>query len=164
VTKPALSLALAVLLVAVPRLALGSGHGPVFGAATPTLGKGGWQLDQAWLGRLVDGARTDEQTLRTMISYGITEDLQISGSVPITLTTSRVMPRGRLTTMMSPANEVEAIASWRFHRRTAGPGARFESTVTGGMSVPLEDVTSDGMEAAPGLHLSAATGYASRAH
>jgi hypothetical protein len=28
--------------------AAASGHGPVFGAATPTLGRGGWSVDQAW--------------------------------------------------------------------------------------------------------------------
>ena len=48
----------AVLIAALPRFAAASGHGPVFGAATPTLGKGGWQIDQAWLGRLVDGRGT----------------------------------------------------------------------------------------------------------
>ncbi len=68
-----------------PRPAGASGHGPVFGGAPPTLGKGGWQLDQAWMGRLGRGRQDDEQMLRTMLSVGITEDLQISGSLPITL-------------------------------------------------------------------------------
>src|SRR4051812_48084664 len=48
-----------------------SGHGPVFGAATPTLGKGGWQFDQAWMARTTEEAV--EQTLRSMISFGVTE-------------------------------------------------------------------------------------------
>jgi hypothetical protein len=153
----------ALLVAGLPRVASASGHGPVFGAATPTLGKGGWQLDQAWLGRLVEGPSTDEQTLRTMISFGITEDLQISGSVPIVLDSTTVMPRGRITTMMSIAKEAEALASWRFHRRASAAG-RFESTVTGGFSVPLEEFTPDGMQTAPGVHVSMATGYASRTH
>jgi hypothetical protein len=153
----------ALLIAALPRLATASGHGPVFGAATPTLGKGGWQLDQAWLGRLVEGPQTDEQTLRTMISFGITEDLQISGSVPIVLDSTTLMPRGRVTAMMSIAKDAEALASWRFHRRASAAG-RFESTVTGGFSVPLEEFTPDGMQTAPGVHVSAATGYASRTH
>jgi hypothetical protein len=153
----------ALLIAGLPRLASASGHGPVFGAATPTLGKGGWQIDQAWLGRLVEGPQTDEQTLRTMISFGITEDLQISGSVPIVLENTVLMPRGRVTTMMSMAKEAEAIGAWRFHRRTSAAG-RFESTVTGGFSIPLEEFTPDGMQAAPGVHVSMATGYASRAH
>jgi hypothetical protein len=154
----------ALLIAGLPRFAAASGHGPVFGAATPTLGKGGWQLDQAWLGRLVEGPGTDEQTLRTMISFGITEDLQISGSVPIVLDSSPLMPRGRVTAMMSTAREAEAIGAWRFHRRASSAGARFESTVSGGFSVPLEEFTPDGMQAAPGVHVSIATGYASRVH
>ena len=136
----------------------------MFGASTPTLGKGGWQLDQAWLGRMVEGPHTDEQTLRTMISFGVTEDLQVSGSVPIVLDDSTLMPRGRMMAMMSPAKEIEAIASWRFHRRVSGAGTRFESTVSGGLGIPLEEFTPHGMYAAPSAHVSAATGYVSRSH
>ena len=84
-----------------PRFAAASGHGPVFGGAPPTLGKGGWQLDQAWMGRLGQGRSDDEQMLRTMLSLGITEDLQISASLPITLDSGIYMPRGRVMAMMS---------------------------------------------------------------
>ena len=149
-------------LAAVPALA--TGHGPVFGAATPTLGKGGWQLDQAWMARIVEGPRSDEQTLRTMIGYGITEDLQISGSLPIRLQGSIYMPRGRMTAMMSSAKEIEGLVSWRFHRRVIGAGARVESTLTGGVAAPLEQFSPDGMKAAPSAHISAASGFVSRAH
>src|SRR3954470_19337130 len=45
---------IAVALWATPVFA--SGHGPVFGAATPTLGKGGWQFDQAWMARTTEEA------------------------------------------------------------------------------------------------------------
>jgi hypothetical protein len=76
------------------RTALANGHGPVFGAATPTLGKGGWSFDQAWMGRTGEGSDNHEQLLRSMISFGITERLQISGSLPIALTSSRHMPGG----------------------------------------------------------------------
>ena len=66
-----------VLLLAVwgmmPDAVAASGHGPVFGAATPTLGKGGWSFDQAWMGRR-DRSGDDDQMLRTMVSFGITED------------------------------------------------------------------------------------------
>ena len=62
-----------IVLCAAPRVCAANGHGPVFGAATPTLGKGGWQLDQAWLIRTGDQPQMEEQTLRTMISFGITE-------------------------------------------------------------------------------------------
>lgn len=164
-TKKDLRLLIAALLIAgLPHHLLASGHGPVFAAATPTLGKGGWQIDQAWLGRLVEGPGTDEQTLRTMISYGITEDVQISGSFPITLERSSLMSRGRFMTMMTPMKEIEGIASWRFHRRATAAGARFESTVSGGAMLPLEEFAPDGMRTAPGVHVAAATGYASRTH
>ncbi len=122
-----------IVLCALPRLAVASGHGPLFGAATPTLGKGGWQLDQAWMARLGEGPGTEEQTLRTMVSFGITEDLQISASLPITLETSFFMPRGR---MMASAREFEAIAAWRVQRKATG-SARVESTVFLGGALPL---------------------------
>jgi hypothetical protein len=39
--------ALGAMLIGVGPAAA-SGHGPLFGAATPTLGRGGWSIDQAW--------------------------------------------------------------------------------------------------------------------
>jgi hypothetical protein len=153
----------AAVLAGLPGLAFASGHGPVFGAATPTLGRGGWQLDQAWMVRLGDGPDTEEQTLRTMVSFGITEDVQISASVPITLETSFFMPRGRMTAMMSSAQEFEAIGAWRFQRRAVG-SSRLESTVFLGGSIPLEEYSPDGMRNAPSMHISASSGYASRTH
>ena len=152
------------IMLAFAAPALASGHGPVFGAATPTLGKGGWQLDQAWFGRLGKGPLTEEQILRTMISVGITEDLQISASVPIVLESSIYMPSGRIMAMMSSAKELEALLSWRVHRRVTGAGTRFESTIAVGGAAPLERYTPDGMLAAASVHVSAATGYVSRAH
>jgi hypothetical protein len=144
--------------------AAGSGHGPVFGGATPTLGKGGWQLDQAWMARIGQGVRDDEQMLRTMISFGITEDLQVSGSLPITLDAGVFMPRGRVMAMMSSNQDVEGIVAWRFQRHTAGAGARLESTAFVGVAAPLQEFRPDGMRAAPSMHASIASGYASRTH
>src|SRR5918996_5183340 len=75
------------LMMSAGRLGYASGHGPVFGGATPTLGKGGWSFDQAWMGRR-DRTGDDDQMLRSMVGYGITEDLQITASVPIELTST----------------------------------------------------------------------------
>lgn len=155
--------ALLVIPLLGPRTAAASGHGPVFGLATPTLGRGGWQLDQAWLIRAGDEPGTEEQTLRTMISFGITEDLQVSGSLPITLVTPIYMPRGRFAASMSPSRELESSVAWRFHKRAMG-SSRFESTLVGGVTVPLEQRRGDGMHATPSVHISAVSGYASRAH
>jgi hypothetical protein len=155
---------LLMLIVAVPQGAFASGHGPVFGGATPTLGRGGWQLDQVWMGRLGDGFNDDEQMLRTMISVGLTEDIQISGSFPIPLQTPIYMPRGRPMALMSANQDAEGILAWRFQRRPLGPNARLESTVYGGMAIPLEEFRKDGMRATPSMYVAAATGYVSREH
>ena len=155
----------AMLLVgaSLPRAALASGHGPVFGAATPTLGKGGWSFDQVWMGRTGDAPDTTDQMLRSMISFGVTKDFQISASLPIGLTTSSHMPMGRMMAMMSGNEEFEALGGWRFHGRPVGEGGRFESTVYFGATVPLESERA-GIRTAPSAYTSIATGYASRAH
>ena len=158
------SLLLGLLLAAAPQHLAASGHGPVFGGAPPTLGKGTWQLDQAWMGRVGRGRSDDEQMLRTMLSVGITEDLQISGSLPITLNSGIYMPRGRVMAMMSSNQDAESIVGWRFQRRAVGAGARLESTMFVGATAPLQQYRADGMRAAPSMHLSAASGYASRTH
>ena len=158
-----LAAALLVIQLFRPAFAAASGHGPLFGLATPTLGRGGWQLDQAWLVRLGDQPGTEEQTLRTMISFGITEDLQVSGSLPINLITPIYMPRGRFAASMSPARELETSIAWRIHKRSAG-SSRFESTLGGGIALPLEQRRGDGMYAAPSIHMAIVSGYASRAH
>jgi len=152
------------LIAAFPHALSASGHGPVFGGATPTLGKGGWQLDQVWMGRLGDGQGDDEQMLRTMISVGLTKDIQLSGSLPIPLQTPIYMPRGRPMALMSSNQDVEGILAWRFHSRPAGANGRVESTVYGGIAVPLEEFRNDGMRAAPSVYVAGATGYASRGH
>ena len=138
-----------------------AGHGPVFGAATPTLGRGGRSLDQAWTLRSGDPAAS-EQMLKTMVSFVITEDLQLSGSVPIVMRTSD-LAMTRMMSMMSSARDVEGLLAYRFQRRTIGIGGRQESTAYIGGSVPL-DATRAGMRAAPSLYVGGATGYASRAH
>jgi len=143
-----------------PR-AIASGHGPVFGAATPTLGRGGWSLDQAWTVREGDdGSR--EQMLKTMVSFGITENLQVSGSVPLAMSAGD-LASARMMSMMSGAREFESLLGYRFQRRDIGIGGRQESTAYVGGTIPLES-TRSGMAAGPSLYVGAATGYASRAH
>jgi hypothetical protein len=138
-----------------------SGHGPVFGGATPTLGKGGWQFDQAWMGRSTD--EKTEQTLRSMISFGITERLQLSTSVPVPLTTGSQPPTGRMTASMSDAPNVEVTGGWRFQTRPVGHGARLESTVYAGASLPTVH-DRGGIRSSPATSVAIASGYASRVH
>jgi hypothetical protein len=153
-------MAISVLLWTIPASA--SGHGPVFGAATPTLGRGGWSFDQAWMGQAMQG-EGNSGLLRGMIGYGITERLQISGSVPIPLGSTTGIPLGRMTSMMSGNPDLEGIAAWRFHARPIGQGARFESTVFVGGTVPLQS-RRDGIATSPASYIALASGYASRSH
>jgi hypothetical protein len=154
-------IALTVAAVALSAPIHASGHGPVFGGATPTLGKGGWQFDQAWMGRTT--ADVTEQTLRSMISVGITPRVQVSASVPIPLVESARPPMGRMTATMADAPNVEVIGGWRFQTRPVGHGARIESTVYAGGSVATVGERG-GIKSSPAASLAAATGYASRIH
>jgi hypothetical protein len=145
-----------------PTSSFASGHGPVFGGATPTLGKGGWALDQAWMGHRMEDRQLD-QLLRTMLSTGITEDVQMSVSLPIPLGTPAHIPTGRMMAMMSGHRDLESLVGWRFHRRAIGTSGRFESTAYVGGTVPLQDSVA-GMATSPSASVAIATGYASRTH
>jgi hypothetical protein len=138
-----------------------SGHGPLFGAATPVLGRGGWSFDAALMGRSTEDAIA--QTLRALISFGVTENLQLSASLPLELGTHPPMPNSRMMAMMSHGNDVEVLAGWRFHTQPVGIGGRFESTIFVGWTHPL-DSGSNIHKMTPSFSVTAATGYASRAH
>ena len=148
-----------VLLVSAPARA--SGHGPVFGAATPTLGRGGWSVDQAWTIRAGDEEQR-QQMLRTMVSFGVTENLQLSASLPLVMSDGNVS-QARMMSLMSSDRELEGLIGYRFQRRTIGIGGRQETTVYVGGTAPLES-RRNGVGAGPSLQIGAATGYASRAH
>jgi hypothetical protein len=152
---------LAVVLCAAPQATFASGHGPVFGGTTPTLGKGGWSLDTAWTLRAGE-TENREQMLKSMISFGVTENLQLSASLPIA-TTSSTLAGARMMSLMSNERELEVLAGYRFQRRVVGIGGRQESTVYVGGTAPLESARG-GVQTSPSLYLSAATGYASRSH
>jgi hypothetical protein len=142
-------------------LALASGHGPVFGAATPVLGRGGWSVDQAWTMRIGDDQQR-EQMLKTMVSFGVTEDWQVSGSVPLAMNDGTLAP-SRMMSAMSSEREFEALTAYRFQRRTVGIGGRQESTFYAGGTTPFESMRK-GLRVGPSFEAGVATGYASRAH
>jgi len=151
------------LVVSCSAPAGASGHGPLFGGATPTLGRGGWSFDQAWMSERMDGRAGNSALLRSMISFGITEKLQISGSLPIPVADSSAMPSGRMMAMMSGNPDFESLLGWRFQTRPIGEGARLESTVYVGGLVPL-DSDRAGINTSPAGLVSLASGYASRSH
>jgi hypothetical protein len=141
--------------------AFAAGHGPVFGAATPTLGRGGWSVDQAWTLR---GGDDDQrgQMLKTMVSFGLTEDLQLSGSVPLAMHEGRLAP-ARMMSAMSNDREFEALTAYRFQRRPVGIGGRQESTFYIGATAPFQQ-SRNHSGAGPSVEAGISTGYASRAH
>jgi hypothetical protein len=100
--------------------------------------------------------------LKTMLSYGVTENLQLSVSLPLAMGDGR-LAGARMMSLMSSDRELEGLVGYRFQRRTIGIGGRQESTVYVGGTVPLE-IRRVGIGAGPSIEMGAATGYASRAH
>lgn len=152
---------LAVALMTGPPL-LASGHGPVFGMATPTNGAGRWAIDFGAMGRV--GEPDSASAVRTMITFGITEDLQVSASLPFVLG-SAPLPAARMTGMMPGGGDFESILAWRFHRRGTNVGSRLETTAYGGLMVPGPQKPAGlvgTFDRAPGMYAGLATGFASR--
>lgn len=138
------------------------GHGPAFGLAPPTLGDGAWSSDT-----MVMSLGTEDRTIfmfREMVGYGINEDLQATLSFPL----SRPINRGgrgtqnhRAGAMSGSFTDLEGTLLWRFHRQGTDVGARFESTLLFGGSLPIEERRA-GVKIAPSGHFAAVSGYASR--
>jgi hypothetical protein len=149
------------LLLGASAFAAASGHGPVFGAATPTLGRGGWSVDQAWTVRTGEDDQ-HQQMLKTMLSFGLTENWQVSGSLPLTMGEGRLAP-ARMMSAMSSDRELEALTSYRFQRRPVGIGGRRESTFYVGGTAPFERTRKE-VAIGPSIEGGISTGYASRSH
>jgi len=147
------------LASAVPAAAVPQGHGPAYGLSTPTLGKGRWSVDLAAMRRVVGTAKS--LMLRPMVSHGLTEDLQVSVSVPVLLDVAPGLPGARGMARMPTTPDVEVLGAWRFQRRATGVGARLESTLYLGVDYPTDAVRA-GARTAPGFVGAAVTGYASR--
>jgi hypothetical protein len=135
------------------------GHGPVYGLSTPTLGRNDWSMDVAIMGRLFDGTRA--VMVRSMLSYGITEDVQASVSLPMPLYTGAGVAPVRGFSRMPAAPDVELLLGWRFDRQATDVGARRESTAWIGFAYPTDAVRGRA-RTSPGLYGAIVTGYASR--
>ena len=135
------------------------GHGPVFGLSTPTLRRGGWSIDNGFMGQLLD--EHEMAMFRPMVSYGITERVQISASFPLPLYTSEGMAPARVATRMPASPDLELTVGWRFQARELGVGSRYESTAFLALDYPTDDIRM-GARTAPGIMGALATGYVSR--
>ena len=160
--RPGAAVIVCFSVLATGRLASASGHGPMFGMTTPPNAAGGWAIDFGTMGRI--GQPDNAATSRTMLTFGITEDLQVSGSVPYVFG-SATLPAARMTGMMPGGGDLEGIVAWRFQRQGTNVGARFESTAYGGLIVPGPQKPAGVVgtfDRAAGLYTGAATGFASR--
>lgn len=148
------------LMLGVASSAFAEGHGPLFGLATPTLGDGQWSSDTGLMRMESDlGGRWRG---REMIGYGVTEDLQLTLTVPLDSRNNRMMANTRSGAMMGEAGAIEGSALWRFHREAPGIGARRESSLLVGLADAGTFGPDGQFDSGPSLHLAAVTGYASR--
>jgi hypothetical protein len=156
-------LALIFLLIA-PSVVMASGHGPLFGLATPVNFKNTWTLDFGEMNRR--GAVSTDISVRALLAYGITEDITASFSAPYMFRGVKLVP-GRQAGTMPGTSDFEAYGSWRFHKKALGIGERIESTIYGGIIVPSGQQTHDFFgdhKETQGFWGGAATGYISRIH
>src|SRR6476620_7811925 len=109
-----------------------SGHGPVFGLATPTNPKGGWSLDFNLMGRAGRGSGV---MFRPALGYGVTENFKVAVSAPVSFKAEPFYP-SRMSAFTAMSGDFEATAIWRFHRQDTGIGSRFESAAIGGLLLP----------------------------
>jgi hypothetical protein len=98
---------------------------------------------------------------RPMVSYGVTEDLQLSTSFPLPIYSSQGMMPARVATRMPASPDVELTLGWRFNKRELGIGSRFESTTFLTLAYPT-DATRMGLQTSPGVAAALTTGYVSR--
>src|SRR5262249_53549068 len=103
-----------------------------------------------------------QQMLKTMLSFGVTENLQLSGSFPLAMEDG-ALAAARMMSPMSSDREFEGLTAYRFQRRPVGIGGRQESTFYVGGTAPFERSRS-GVGIGPSLEAGISTGYASRAH
>jgi hypothetical protein len=140
--------------------ALATGHGPVFGYATPVNSAGEWSFDAGFNARHFSPGM--DAVIRSMVSYGFTPHLQWSVVLPGYIATAAGTPARTIG-----MGDWESDVAWRFHHNASAVGTRFESTLTAGVIVPGVQRTPGAMgmlRRAPGLNFALATGMASRSH
>ena len=145
--------------IGVPESISAQGHGPIFGLSTPTLRRGGWSIDNGLMGQVIGGRRM--LMFRPLLSYGLTENLQLSASFPVSLARSDSMIAARVATRMPGALDAEATIGWRFQKTELGIGSRYESTAFFNAAYPTDN-TRAGIRSEPGLGAAIVTGYVSR--
>ena len=153
----------AAMAIGATGIAQGSGHGPVFGLATPTNPQGGFSFDTSLMGRYGDGTGT---MFRATLGYGVTENFKVSVSAPVLFQTEPFAP-ARVAAFTPMGGDFEGLAIWRFHRQDTGVGSRFETAAIGGILVPGPQGAGGplkGLRSGPGAMAGIVSGIASRSH
>jgi hypothetical protein len=152
--------AIVLAVLGLPVLAFASGHGPLFGLATPTNSQGEWSFDQGVFGHAT--SLGSQASLRELVGYGFTPHLTLSLTLPVVLGDTRLPP-----TRIQPGADFDSTLAWRFQHKATKVGTRFESTAFASLVVPgpqssFESVAN--VTNTPGMMLGAVTGTASRSH
>ena len=148
------------LFLVVSTLAHASGHGPVFGLATPTNSQGEWSFDIGSYGRTAGAG--SQVSVRGLLGYGFTPHLTLSFTLPAVIGSAPLPP-----TRIQPGDDFDSTLAWRFHHNTTRVGTRFESTAFAGLVLPGPQSSFGRIvrtSNAPGNMVGAVTGVASRSH
>ena len=140
--------------------AIASGHGPVFGLATPTNSQGEWSFDEGVFGR--SSSLGSQASVRTLIAYGFTPHLTLSFALPAVVGDTSLPP-----TRIQPGGDFDSTVAWRFQHRATKVGTRFESTAFVGLAVPGPQSGFKGIahtSNVPGTMFGAVSGMASLSH
>ncbi|MEZ2415011.1 hypothetical protein ACA086_08590 [Muriicola sp. E247] len=146
-------------LLLIAGTAMAQGHGPLYGLQTPTLAKGGVDLNVA--GMSLGTENETSYMLRYLFSYGITEDLQVNLTTPTMIERHDNTPRTRGNSNMPANGDIEASLWYRFFSNAFGVGKRFESTAIVGVSAPTDNERGQ-VNVGNSVHAAVSTGYASR--
>ena len=148
------------VVLGVPAFAFASGHGPLFGLATPTNSQGEWSFDEGIFGRAASGS--EQASARTLVGYGFTPHLTMFLTLPVVAGSATLPP-----TRIQPGDDFESSLAWRFQHNATKVGTRIESTAFASFVVPGPQSGFKGVahtSNAPGLMLGAVTGTASRSN
>lgn len=148
------------VVFSVPVLAFASGHGPLFGLATPTNSQGEWSFDEGIFGRNTPFGT--QASVRELIAYGFTPHLTVSLTLPVVVGDTTLPP-----TRIQPGDDFDTTVAWRFQHRATKVGTRFESTAFAGLAVPGPQSGFKGVNNTtnvPGTMVGVVSGMASRSN
>jgi hypothetical protein len=148
------------VLSLLPLRVMASGHGPIFGLATPTNSQGEWSFDQGVFGRSTSVG--SQASIRELLGYGLTPHLTLSFTLPVVVGDTRLPP-----TRIQPGDDFDSTLAWRFQHRATKVGTRIESTAFAGLVVPGPQSAFNGVantSNVPGFMVGAVTGRASLSH